>query len=68
MCNFEVIVRYDNLHFYADGVHVVVGDVIAKKGNENGVVLLNAWGPRATSVTALDSTRIGWRNFFKGND
>jgi len=52
MCNFEVVVRCDTLHSYADGVHVVptaaaVGDVIAKEGNENSVVLLNAWGPRA---------------------
>ena len=61
MCNFEVVVRWDTLHSYADGAHVVptaavVRDVIAKEGNENSVVLLNAWGPRATSVTALDST------------
>jgi hypothetical protein len=69
LCNFEVVVRCDTLLSYADEVHVVptaavVGDVNAKESNENGVVLWDAWGPRATSVTALVSTPMGWRNLF----
>ena len=69
LCNFEIVVHCDTLLSYADGVHVVptaaaVGDVNAKQGNENDVVLWDAWGPQATSVTALDSTPMGWRNVF----
>lgn len=66
LCNFEVVVRCDTLLSYADGVHVVptaaLGDVDAKEGNEIDVVLWDAWGPRATSVTASDSTPVRWRN------
>jgi hypothetical protein len=71
--NFEVVVRCDTLLSYADGVHVVptaavVGDVNAKEGIETDVVLWDAWGPQATSVTELDSTRVTvgchWRNLF----
>ncbi|KAF8502729.1 hypothetical protein F5888DRAFT_1800270 [Russula emetica] len=69
LCNFEVVVRCETLLSYADGVHVVptaavVGDVNAKEGNGNDVVLWDVWGPQATSVTALDSTPVGWRNLF----
>jgi hypothetical protein len=58
MCNFEVVVRCDTLLSYANGIRVtptaavVGGDVNAKEGND---VLWDAWGPQATSVTALDS-------------
>jgi len=67
--NFEVVVRCDTLLSFADGVHAVptaavVGDVNPKEDDENGVALWDAWGPRATSVTALGSTPVGWRNLF----